>query len=40
LPDTDALPFELLLAFRDEERRSILRYPSGMIIEKGSEDDA
>jgi len=40
LPDTDALPFELLLAFRDEERRSILRYPSGMIVEKGSEDDA
>jgi general secretion pathway protein H len=35
LPDTDALPFELLFAFRDEERRSIVRYPSGRIVEKG-----
>ncbi len=35
LPDTDALPFELLMAFRSEERRSIVRYPSGAIVEKG-----
>lgn len=40
LPDTDALPFELLMAFRSEERRSIMRYPSGTIVEKGTEDDA
>jgi general secretion pathway protein H len=38
LPDTDALPFELLMAFRSEERRSILRYPSGTIVEKGEEN--
>jgi prepilin-type N-terminal cleavage/methylation domain-containing protein len=37
LPDTDALPFELLMAFRSEEKRSILRYPSGAIVEKGEE---
>ena len=38
LPDTDALPFELLMAFRSEERRSIVRYPSGAIVEKGEEN--
>ena len=37
LPDTDALPFELLFAFRNEEKRSIVRYPSGRIEEKGDE---
>jgi prepilin-type N-terminal cleavage/methylation domain-containing protein len=40
LPDTDALPFELLMAFRSEERRSIIRYPSGAIVEKGEGNDA
>jgi general secretion pathway protein H len=35
LPDTDSLPFELLFAFRNEDRRSIVRYPSGKIEEKG-----
>ena len=38
LPDTDALPFELLMAFRSEERRSIVRYPSGAIVEKGEKN--
>lgn len=38
LPDTDALPFELLFAFKSEEKRSIVRFPSGRITEKGEDE--
>jgi type II secretion system protein H len=34
LPDTDALPFELLFSYADAPRRSIVRFPSGRIQEQ------